>query len=75
MRGPRRHFTHSKVMAWVALDRAVKGVEQFGLEGDADRWRALRDTIHAEVCAKGYDPARRTFVQYYGGTSRTPASS
>jgi GH15 family glucan-1,4-alpha-glucosidase len=68
MRGPRRHFTHSKVMAWVALDRAVKGVERFGLEGDAARWRALRDTIHAEVCEKGYDPDRRTFVQYYGGT-------
>jgi GH15 family glucan-1,4-alpha-glucosidase len=55
-------------MAWVALDRAVKGVERFGLEGDATRWRALRDTIHAEVCGKGYDPERRTFVQYYGGT-------
>jgi GH15 family glucan-1,4-alpha-glucosidase len=68
MRGPRRHFTHSKVMAWVALDRAVKGVERFGLEGDAARWRALRDTIHAEVCEKGYDPDRRTFVQYYGAT-------
>ena len=68
MRGPRRHFTHSKVMAWVALDRAVKGVERFGLEGDAARWRALRDTIHAEVCEKGYDPGRRAFVQYYGGT-------
>ena len=67
MRGPRRHFTHSKVMAWVALDRAVKGVERFGLEGDAARWRALRDTIHAEVCEKGYDPGRRAFVQYYGG--------
>jgi GH15 family glucan-1,4-alpha-glucosidase len=56
------------VLAWVALDRAVKGVERFGLEGDAARWRALRDTIHAEVCEKGYDPDRRTFVQYYGGT-------
>jgi GH15 family glucan-1,4-alpha-glucosidase len=68
VRGPRRNFTHSKVMAWVALDRAVKGVERFGLEGDAARWRALRDTIHAEVCEKGYDPDRRTFVQYYGAT-------
>jgi GH15 family glucan-1,4-alpha-glucosidase len=68
VRGPRRHFTHSKVMAWVAFDRAVKGVERFGLEGDVKRWRALRDAIHAEVCKKGYDPGRRTFVQYYGAT-------
>jgi GH15 family glucan-1,4-alpha-glucosidase len=53
-------------MARVAFDRAVKGVERFGLEGDVKRWRALRDAIHAEVCRKGYDPGRRTFVQYYG---------
>src|SRR5262245_30952863 len=68
VRGPRRHFTHSKVMAWVALDRAVKSVERFGLEGNAAGWRALRDTIHAEVCDQGYDPGRGTFVQYYGAT-------
>jgi GH15 family glucan-1,4-alpha-glucosidase len=67
VRGPRRHFTHSKVMAWVALDRAVKGVEQLGLAGPAARWRALRDTIHAEVCRRGFDPGRNAFVQYYGG--------
>ena len=67
VRGPRRHFTHSKVMAWVGLDRAVKDIERFGLEGPADRWRAVRDAIHAEVCAKGYDAARNTFVQSYGG--------
>jgi GH15 family glucan-1,4-alpha-glucosidase len=67
VRGPRRHFTHSKVMAWVALDRAVKGIEQLGLEGPAGRWRDLRDSIHAQVCRHGYDPGRNTFVQYYGG--------
>jgi GH15 family glucan-1,4-alpha-glucosidase len=68
VRGPRRHFTHSKVMAWVAFDRAVKGVEQLGLKGPVDHWRRLRTTIHDEVCRRGYDPARNTFVQYYGGT-------
>ncbi|MFF1381966.1 glycoside hydrolase family 15 protein [Arthrobacter sp. NPDC058288] len=66
MRGPRRHFTHSKVMAWVAADRMVKGVRDFGLVGPADRWEALRDTIHAEVMAKGFDAERNTFVQSYG---------
>lgn len=67
MRGPRRHFTHSKVMAWVAVDRAVKAVEHFGLEGPVAHWRTLRDRIHADVCARGFDPARNSFVQYYGG--------
>jgi GH15 family glucan-1,4-alpha-glucosidase len=67
VRGPRRHFTHSKVMAWVAVDRAVKDMEGYGLAGDPVRWRRLRETIHAEVCEKGYDPRRRSFVQYYGG--------
>jgi GH15 family glucan-1,4-alpha-glucosidase len=66
VRGPRRHFTHSKVMAWVAADRAVKGVETFGLEGPVERWRRLRAEIHDEVCREGYDPERKTFVQYYG---------
>ena len=66
VRGPRRHFTHSKVMAWVAADRVVKGIETFGLQGDVDRWRRLRDRIHAEVCEKGYAPDRRAFTQYYG---------
>jgi GH15 family glucan-1,4-alpha-glucosidase len=66
VRGPRRHFTHSKVMAWVALDRAVKAVERFGLEGPVDRWRTARARIHADVCAKGYDPESGAFVQYYG---------
>jgi GH15 family glucan-1,4-alpha-glucosidase len=67
VRGPRRHFTHSKMMAWVALDRAVKGIERLGLPGPVARWRGLRDTIHAQICRDGYDPGRNAFVQYYGG--------
>jgi GH15 family glucan-1,4-alpha-glucosidase len=66
IRGPRRHFTHSKVMAWVAIDRAVRSVEEFGLEGDVDRWRKLRQEIHDEVCAKGFHPERGAFTQFYG---------
>jgi GH15 family glucan-1,4-alpha-glucosidase len=66
VRGPRRHFVHSKVMAWVAFDRAVKAVERFGLEGPVERWRRLRDLIHAEVCARGFDSALGAFVQSYG---------
>ncbi|HWH34406.1 MAG TPA: glycoside hydrolase family 15 protein [Acidimicrobiales bacterium] len=67
VRSGRQHFTHSKVMAWVALDRAVMGVERFGLDGSLQRWRQLRDRIHAEVCEQGYDAERNTFVQHYGG--------
>ena len=67
VRGSRRHFTHSKVMAWTAIDRAVKAVEQWGLQGPVDHWRELRGEIHEEVCRKGYDAERNTFVQYYGG--------
>jgi GH15 family glucan-1,4-alpha-glucosidase len=66
VRGPRRHFTHSKVMAWVAFDRAVKAVERYGANGPVDRWRQLRATIHDEVCRLGFDPVRNTFTQYYG---------
>ncbi|HSY38030.1 MAG TPA: glycoside hydrolase family 15 protein [Polyangia bacterium] len=66
VRGPRRDFTHSKVMAWVAIDRSVKMIERFGFEGPIDRWRALRDQIHADVCARGFDSARNTFTQFYG---------
>jgi GH15 family glucan-1,4-alpha-glucosidase len=69
VRGPRRPFTHSKVMAWVAMDRAVRDVEEFNLEGPVERWKAIREEIHQEVCEKGYDPHRNTFTQYYG--SRT----
>lgn len=65
IRGQRRHFTHSKVMAWVAVDRAVKGVEEFELEGDVERWRALRQAIHDDVCAKGFNTARNAFTQSY----------
>ena len=66
VRGPRRPFTHSRVMAWVALDRAVKGVERFGLDGPVERWRAVRDAIHADVCRHGYDAEVGSFVQFYG---------
>jgi GH15 family glucan-1,4-alpha-glucosidase len=66
VRGPRRHFTHSKVMAWVALDRAVKATTRYGLEGPVDEWKRLRARIHDEVCEKGYDAERNTFTQYYG---------
>ena len=66
MRGPRRHFTYSKVMAWVAFDRAVKGAENFGLEGPVADWRALREEIHAEVCRQGFDRDLGSFVQEYG---------
>jgi GH15 family glucan-1,4-alpha-glucosidase len=68
VRGARRHFTHSKVMAWVAFDRAVKDAEHDGLEGPIARWRQLRDTIHAQVCAKGFDPHLNSFVQSYDST-------
>jgi GH15 family glucan-1,4-alpha-glucosidase len=66
IRGPRRHFVHSKVMAWVAADRAVRMVEKLGHTGPVERWRAMRDRIHAEVCDKGFDPERGTFTQSYG---------
>jgi GH15 family glucan-1,4-alpha-glucosidase len=66
VRGPRRHFTHSKVMAWVAVDRAVNATQRFDCDGPVDRWRQLRDKIHAEVCAEGFDTDRNMFTQYYG---------
>ena len=66
VRGPVRQFTHSKVMAWVAVDRAIKSLEHHGWEGPLERWRQLRDRIHAEVCELGYDRHRNTFTQYYG---------
>ena len=68
IRGPLRHFTHSKAMAWVALDRAVRSLQEFGLDGDLARWSALRDEIHADVCANGFDRRRNCFVQSYGST-------
>jgi GH15 family glucan-1,4-alpha-glucosidase len=66
VRGPRRHFTHSKVMAWVAFDRSVADVEKFGLEGPVERWRAIREEIRAEVLEKGFHPELNSFVQFYG---------
>jgi GH15 family glucan-1,4-alpha-glucosidase len=66
MRGPPQHFTYSKVMAWVAFDRAIKSAETFGLEGPVDDWRKLRDEIHDEVCERGFDKKLGTFVQAYG---------
>jgi GH15 family glucan-1,4-alpha-glucosidase len=66
VRGPRRHFVHSKVMAWVAADRAVRAIEASGLDGPGNRWRALAEQIHREVCERGYDADRGTFTQYYG---------
>jgi GH15 family glucan-1,4-alpha-glucosidase len=65
-RGPQRHYTYSKVMAWVVFDRAIRLAERFELEAPLDRWKDARDEIHREVCDKGYDPERRTFTQYYG---------
>ncbi|MEV7090092.1 glycoside hydrolase family 15 protein [Streptomyces sp. NPDC093085] len=66
VRGPRRHFVHSKVMAWVAVDRTIKLVESGDADGPLERWRELRDEIHRDVCEKGYDKERNTFTQSYG---------
>ncbi|MEU1628965.1 glycoside hydrolase family 15 protein [Streptomyces sp. NPDC020096] len=75
VRGPRRHFVHSKVMAWVAADRMVRAVEANPeLGGNVDRWRAMRDEVHREVCEKGYDPERNTFTQSYGSTELDAAT-
>jgi len=69
VRGGRKHFTHSKVMAWVAFDRAVRSIEEFGLEGPVDPWRAIRETIHKQVCDQGFDAKQNSFVQPYGVTA------
>lgn len=75
IRGPRRHFVHSKVMAWVAADRAVRAVESHPrLSGDVTRWRAMRAEVHREVCAEGYDPERSTFTQFYGSAELDAAT-
>ena len=66
VRGCRQQFTYSKVMVWAAFDRAAKTVERFGTEGPIDRWRALRDEVHADICAHGFDPSRGSFTQAYG---------
>jgi GH15 family glucan-1,4-alpha-glucosidase len=65
VRGGRRHFTYSKVMAWVAFDRAIKAVETFGLEGPVDRWRRIRAEIHEEVCRRAFNPDLGSFAQAY----------
>ncbi|MGR8011375.1 glycoside hydrolase family 15 protein [Streptomyces hypolithicus] len=66
VRGPRRHFVHSKVMAWVAVDRTIKLIEMGDADGPIERWREMRDEIHRDVCEKGYDAERNTFTQSYG---------
>jgi GH15 family glucan-1,4-alpha-glucosidase len=66
VRGPRQHFTHSKVMAWFAFTCAARAVEEFGLPGPAARWRQIAAEIHAQVCERGFDAERGTFTQYYG---------
>jgi GH15 family glucan-1,4-alpha-glucosidase len=67
VRGEPRAFTHSRMMCWVAFDRAVDNAERYGLDGPVERWRKLRETIHADVCAHGFDPKLNSFVQTYGG--------
>ena len=68
IRGPQQRFTHSQAMVWAAFDRAVRAVEDFDLPGSVEKWRKLRDTVHAEVLEKGYDEARGTFVQHFRTT-------
>jgi GH15 family glucan-1,4-alpha-glucosidase len=68
VRGRRRHFVYSKVMAWAGFDRAVRAVETSGLAGPVSRWRSLRDAVHADVCKRGFDAARNTFTQSYGSS-------
>jgi GH15 family glucan-1,4-alpha-glucosidase len=66
MRGPRRHFTHSKVMAWVAFDRAIRDAESDGIDAPIERWRQTRDAIHVQVCEQGFDSRLNSFIQAYG---------
>jgi GH15 family glucan-1,4-alpha-glucosidase len=66
VRGGRQHFTYSKIMVWVAFDRAVKSIDQFDLPGPREHWCELRDAVHAQVCERGFDAARNTFTQSYG---------
>jgi GH15 family glucan-1,4-alpha-glucosidase len=75
VRGQRRHFVHSKVMAWVAADRAARTLERYpDLPGDVERWRTMRDEVHREVCERGYDPVRNTFTQSYGSAELDAAT-
>lgn len=68
VRGPRRHFTYSKILCWVAFDRGIKGIEDHQLKGPIERWRAIRDAIHLDVCRNGYSEQAGAFVQSYGST-------
>lgn len=68
IRGPKRHFTHSRVMVWVAFDRMVEAVERHGLDGPVDRWRELRDEVHDQILDKGVDATRGCFTQHYDTT-------
>jgi GH15 family glucan-1,4-alpha-glucosidase len=68
VRGGRRHFIHSKVMVWVAFDRAVRSIEEFGLPGPLEQWRKLRESIHVDICSKGFNKALNSFTQYYGAS-------
>ncbi|MER7036034.1 glycoside hydrolase family 15 protein, partial [Streptomyces albidoflavus] len=74
VRGPRRHFVHSKVMAWVAVDRTIKLIEAGDAEGPLERWHRLRDDIHRDVCERGYDKERNTFTQSYGSRELVAAA-
>src|SRR5690606_37846066 len=69
VRGPARAFTHSRMMVWLAFDRAIAAAEQFGLAGPVEEWKQLRATIHRDICDNAFDRHRNSFVQYYGGTA------
>src|SRR5690606_6931270 len=69
VRGGKRHFTHSRLMCWVAFDRGIKAVEDFGAEGPEERWREIRETIRQDIWVNGWNEEKQTFVQYYGGTA------
>ena len=73
IRGPDRHFTHSKVMIWAAFDRGIRGVEEFDLPGPVELWRRVRDEVHDDILRNGYDAERGTFTQYYGGSGTDAA--
>jgi GH15 family glucan-1,4-alpha-glucosidase len=74
IRGPRRHFTYSKVMVWVAFDRMVRSAEEFGLSGPVDHWREVREQVHEDVCANGFNAEFGSFMQYYGAETQLDAS-
>src|SRR5690606_18342632 len=69
VRGPERAFTHSRLMVWLAFDRAIAAAESFGLDGPVADWRRVRAAIHDDIVSRGFDAGRNSFVQYYGGTA------